>query len=310
DRDIMDVLEAITKATPAGAPLFPYTLARYRKLMKEVEASLGLSAGWGPHSPRAGWASDSRAEGLSFEEVRERGRWIWDASLRIYLDIAGASHILTQLNTRGFAQQLYWLKRGWIQYFPASVFDVSSGMVRDRNTGQWGWPQALPENVSPLPQTPGTPGSWMQIQSPASSGASRAATPPGPVKVFTPPSATSPGTPPPSTTLAAVPTEAAGHIIPGGLKFVPQGVRAPATRVAKGSRVKAIAGFCKVVRPALGPCFCPLIVLVALFVVFPASVFPNFTRSADAAAHLVEDVAGAGGAVALAARNFTMAVSS
>ena len=122
DRDIMEVLQDITRATPAGTPLFPYSLVQHRRALKDTEGSLGLSMGRGPHSPRAGWASDSKAEGLSFEEVRERGRWNSDGSLRIYLDIVGASHILTQLNTKGFAQQLYWLKRGWRQYFPPFVW--------------------------------------------------------------------------------------------------------------------------------------------------------------------------------------------
>ena len=118
----MEVLEDITRATPAGTPLFPYSLAQYRKVLKDTEGSLGLSMGWGPHSPRAGWASDSKAQRLSFEEVRERGRWISDGSLCIYLDVVRAIHILTQTNIKGFAQQLCWLKRGWRQYFPYFIW--------------------------------------------------------------------------------------------------------------------------------------------------------------------------------------------
>eukprot|EP00959_Pyramimonas_sp_CCMP1952_P077932 1629005-Pyramimonas_sp.AAC.1 len=48
---------------------------------------------------------------------------------------------------------------------------------------------------------------------------------------------------------------------------------------------------------------------MVLVVSFPSSIFPNMSRGAEAAASLVEDVAGAGGAVALAARNLTLAVS-
>eukprot|EP00959_Pyramimonas_sp_CCMP1952_P295399 6178501-Pyramimonas_sp.AAC.1 len=46
--------------------------------------------GWSPHSPRSGWATDSRAEGASFAEIREGGRWVSDFSLRIHLDVRGA----------------------------------------------------------------------------------------------------------------------------------------------------------------------------------------------------------------------------
>eukprot|EP00959_Pyramimonas_sp_CCMP1952_P105397 2203477-Pyramimonas_sp.AAC.1 len=61
--------------------------------------------------------------------------------------------------------------------------------------------------------------------------------------------------------------------------------------------------------PWLGPCFFPVIILGVICVSTPSAGFPDTSRSAEAAAALVEDVAGAGGAVALAARNLTLAVS-
>eukprot|EP00959_Pyramimonas_sp_CCMP1952_P218827 4575800-Pyramimonas_sp.AAC.1 len=46
----MEVLEDIARATLAGNPLFPYSLAQYRRIQKEVEGFLGLAMGWGPHT--------------------------------------------------------------------------------------------------------------------------------------------------------------------------------------------------------------------------------------------------------------------
>eukprot|EP00959_Pyramimonas_sp_CCMP1952_P081951 1712044-Pyramimonas_sp.AAC.1 len=87
DKDIVELLRVARRYTPPGLQVFPYSLATYRRILKQIEGLLGLQVGWGPHSPRAGWASDSRAEGMSFLEVREAGRWVADSSLRTYLDI-------------------------------------------------------------------------------------------------------------------------------------------------------------------------------------------------------------------------------
>ncbi|CAK0843850.1 unnamed protein product, partial [Prorocentrum cordatum] len=91
-------------------------------------------------------------------------------------------------------------------------------------------------SAPPVPETPGTPVSWVQLQSPAP----RAAAPSGPIMLSTPPSATSPGTPPPPIALSAVPAEAAGQVIPGGARVAPQAMT-PATRVARGGRFKVLS---------------------------------------------------------------------
>eukprot|EP00972_Heterocapsa_arctica_P009812 1444059-Heterocapsa_arctica.AAC.1 len=62
--------------------LIGYSYENYRRLLHKVEEKLGISVGWTPHSPRAGFASESSAEGCPFVEVRERGRWLADSSLR------------------------------------------------------------------------------------------------------------------------------------------------------------------------------------------------------------------------------------
>ena len=45
------------------------------------------------HSARAGWATRLRQMGIPFPEVKEKGRWTQDTSLRTYLDVVGAQNI-------------------------------------------------------------------------------------------------------------------------------------------------------------------------------------------------------------------------
>ena len=117
EEDLVRVLEIAVAATPPGHPLFPYSLPRYRTLLKQAELALGVDAGWGPHSPRAGWATDSRAAGVSFTEIREGGRWVSDSSLRVYLDVLGANTVLQQLQQRGLEPQLRYVSTNWPIYF-------------------------------------------------------------------------------------------------------------------------------------------------------------------------------------------------
>ena len=114
--DIVEALFSCAQQTPPDQPLFPYSITQYRTLLKSAEAALGLGVGWGPHSPRAGWATDSRAEGVPFTEIREGGRWVSDSSPRIYLDVQSANAVLTELRTAGHEKQLRWASTGWRHY--------------------------------------------------------------------------------------------------------------------------------------------------------------------------------------------------
>ncbi|CAK0807220.1 unnamed protein product, partial [Prorocentrum cordatum] len=186
------------------------------------------------------------------------------------------------------------------------------GYVKDKNTGGWiKGPDLTEENVPPLPSPPGTPPSWAQcVSAPPSRATSRTASPGAVSLVLTPPKAKSPGTLPPATVLAIPPPEAAGQPMTGKLQFYAQAPCKPQqTRGQKGSYLKSVVGYSRVFQILCGPCFVPAIILMVLVVSFPSSLFPNMSRGAEAAASLVEDVAGAGGAVALAARNLTLAVS-
>ena len=89
--------------TPAGYYMFPYTLAEYRMRLHVAERDLGIRVGWGPHSPRAGWATDEKMAGADFTAIRERGRWLSDQSLRTYLDILSAANVVRALRAAGLS---------------------------------------------------------------------------------------------------------------------------------------------------------------------------------------------------------------
>jgi len=114
---LVAVLRLICVLTPTGCQLFPYALAYYRDWLKRVEKRLGLSLGWGPHSPRSGFATDLKTTGVPFTEIRERGRWQSDTSLRTYLDVVGAASVTVALRSAGLASSLAWAAAHWPQYF-------------------------------------------------------------------------------------------------------------------------------------------------------------------------------------------------
>ncbi len=115
------VLRACRDTTPPGYFLFPYTMLAYRREIRSVERLLGVNMGWGPHSPRAGFATDLKLEGASFEDIRKGGRWLSDSSLRIYLDVIGATMVLRALRARGLAPQVVAADRLWPLYFGAQL---------------------------------------------------------------------------------------------------------------------------------------------------------------------------------------------
>lgn len=64
------------------------SLSIYAHFICQAAQAYGYGdVGWTPHSPRAGFASDSAIANKPFVETREAGRWVSDKSLRTYLDI-------------------------------------------------------------------------------------------------------------------------------------------------------------------------------------------------------------------------------
>jgi integrase len=115
-QDVVEALRALCHKTVPDQPLFPFTLDFYRRALRKVEGTMGLSTGWGPHSPRAGFASDGRAQGMSFTELRELGRWQADSSLRTYLDIVASSSLLVQAEAKGLKPAVAWASHYWRYY--------------------------------------------------------------------------------------------------------------------------------------------------------------------------------------------------
>jgi hypothetical protein len=110
----------VKRLTPDDTAIIPYSIDRYRRLLKFGEGLLGLSVGWTPHSPRAGFASEGRANGKLFVELREEGRWLHDASLRIYIDQVSTAAIGVSLKQAGLGPAVAWAVARWLDYCPHS----------------------------------------------------------------------------------------------------------------------------------------------------------------------------------------------
>ena len=120
--ELFHLLRRVRDATPQGCPLFPYSLDAYRKLIRKVESSLKLSVGWGPHSPRAGFATDCVAAGVAFGEIQERGRWLSPASLRTYIDVITAVAVHSQIQTSNLREAVLFTNSRFAEYFPEGCF--------------------------------------------------------------------------------------------------------------------------------------------------------------------------------------------
>jgi len=116
DPDIIVALRRLKTTTAAGCCCIPYSLYQYRLWLKRAEAALGLSANWTPHSPRSGYASEARALGKAFTEIREEGRWTSDSSLRIYIDLAESASLSLKVRLAGFCDAQEWALRHWLEY--------------------------------------------------------------------------------------------------------------------------------------------------------------------------------------------------
>ena len=97
----IDLLRYVVQRPRPGERLFAYSYSTYRKLLTKVESELGLEMGWTPHSPRAGFASESIQDGCRFGETKEAGRWVADSSLRTYIDLVACEQIVSDLRIAG-----------------------------------------------------------------------------------------------------------------------------------------------------------------------------------------------------------------
>ena len=127
-----NLLHRVVQGTPPEALLFPYSLVDYRQRLKQVEEALHLDIHWTPHSARAGFASDSVARGIPFQEIKEQGRWLTESSLRIYVDVVTASRVLAQAEQQGIAHLIRQAGEQLAYYFPRGVFGEDREYATDR----------------------------------------------------------------------------------------------------------------------------------------------------------------------------------
>ena len=121
-RDAMGIglVRWLCSETPPDKVLTPYTYEQYRRLLQKTERKLGLELGWTPHSPRSGFASELTAAGVPFVELRERGRWVADTSLRTYVDLVSSANIAVSLRLSGLASAIAYVQVHFLHFFPGA----------------------------------------------------------------------------------------------------------------------------------------------------------------------------------------------
>ena len=77
-----------------------------------------MKAGYTPHSPRAGFASESISDGVPFQQVKEWGRWLVDSSLRVYIDIAATAQLEADFRLRQLGPVLKLAQERLLDFFP------------------------------------------------------------------------------------------------------------------------------------------------------------------------------------------------
>lgn len=105
--------------TPPVDCLFPFSLSQYRSELAEIQEEQGLEIGWTPHSPRAGFASESIALGVPFPVVKDIGHWVSDSSLKVYIDVVQAVQIQAELKSKGFSHTFAFTLANIDKWFPA-----------------------------------------------------------------------------------------------------------------------------------------------------------------------------------------------
>ena len=110
-------LQQLVATTPERQLLFGgLTLTQYQTLFKWLNACMQW-ADFSPHSPRAGFASDSVLEGKQFVQIREEGRWTADSSLRIYLDVVATAYETVQHDISDLSDKLQQLNQQFDAFF-------------------------------------------------------------------------------------------------------------------------------------------------------------------------------------------------
>lgn len=111
------LLARLCITTPTHQRLFPFGYNVYNMSFKQAEGHYGLSLGTTAHSGRAGFATHSVMQGVPRKEIQAQGRWLSESSFNTYIDVAGASHIAAQVNTKQLASTARWIESRIWKYF-------------------------------------------------------------------------------------------------------------------------------------------------------------------------------------------------
>ena len=84
------LIQAFTNSSVRGVRLTNLgDVAHFNRILAKAAHMMRLSNHFTPHSARAGWATELRLAGTTFQELQEMGRWECPKTLRMYLDVAG-----------------------------------------------------------------------------------------------------------------------------------------------------------------------------------------------------------------------------
>jgi len=120
DRAAIYLLWLFARSTPPDSRLTDLkSTAQLQSLLDKRLKEAHISQRFTPHSPRAGWATARHAQGQSFPDLREDGRWRSDASLRIYLDVVSNFNTLAADDIRlqlDFLRHLSETLESWLVF--------------------------------------------------------------------------------------------------------------------------------------------------------------------------------------------------
>ena len=112
------LIDALYASTPVEAMLSGVqSVGAYGRLLMRAQDGLKVRGiRWTPHSPRVGFATELRLQGFDFQEIKERGRWSSDRSLRGYLDVTAVA--MASLRLESLKPLAVWLEEDFARRYP------------------------------------------------------------------------------------------------------------------------------------------------------------------------------------------------
>ena len=107
-----------------------------------------LNAGYTPHSPRAGFATESIAESADNVSVREAGKWLSDTLFRVHLAVVGTASLAVAQKAAGREHELVFAAANSLTLLPGAVNhqrqpDYDGATIKDASTGMMRGPDRL-----------------------------------------------------------------------------------------------------------------------------------------------------------------------